>query len=144
MLELLVYLYYRLTYIWCYLRFCVWLSCVFLPGRECAVLLSGHLSFIVLEWVRDSCATGCRVVVCCYLVFVSGNALNIGLCVSVFVSSICGLKNRNIIYTLTDNTNILITPIYASHITDKQCTTQAGNLRLTQWKQHCRKSSNLA
>jgi hypothetical protein len=26
--------------------------------RECAVLLSGHLSFIVLEYVRGSCATG--------------------------------------------------------------------------------------
>jgi hypothetical protein len=37
---------------------CVCLSCVFLLGRECAVLLSGHLSFIVLECVRDSCVTG--------------------------------------------------------------------------------------
>jgi hypothetical protein len=39
------------------LLFCVWLSCVFLLGRECAILLSGHLSFIVLEYVRDACAT---------------------------------------------------------------------------------------
>jgi hypothetical protein len=35
------------------LTFCMWLSCVFLLGRECAILLSGHLGFIVLECVRD-------------------------------------------------------------------------------------------
>jgi hypothetical protein len=58
MLELLVYLCYGLMYIWCYLRFCMWLSYVFLLGRECAVLLSGHLSFIVLECVRDAYAMG--------------------------------------------------------------------------------------
>jgi hypothetical protein len=60
MLELLVYLYYRLMYIWCYLRFCMWLSCVFLLGRECAILLSGHLGFIVLECFRDVCVTDVR------------------------------------------------------------------------------------
>jgi hypothetical protein len=40
------------TYIRCYLRFCMWLSCVFLLGRVCAILLFGHLGFIVLECVR--------------------------------------------------------------------------------------------
>jgi hypothetical protein len=40
------------------LRFVMWLFCVFLLGRECAILLPGHLGFIVLECVRDVCVTG--------------------------------------------------------------------------------------
>jgi hypothetical protein len=57
------------------------------------------LAFIVVHcgcFLDVSCvaASGVGCVVCCYLVFVSCNALNIGLCVSLFVSFIHHIYNN--------------------------------------------------
>jgi hypothetical protein len=84
-------------YIWCYLWFCWFVD---LSLASCVAVLNVIVgavwrSAIVVIRGRCFCDIGCfdaqnaGRVVCCQLVLVSCTALNIGLCVSVFVSFIC-------------------------------------------------------